>query len=254
MTPPPAIRMNHRFAGLACGLIALSASSALASDQTKQASFASASVDQTVKGDLLSQSDHPIVQDHWRNAFGMLAVLTNRIDGFDRWQGMLERASIGCETACPPRWQSWIEVTRDLGGISRFAQLKVINWFVNGTLPYRRDVVAFGVKDYWASPAEALRRGGDCEDFVALKYLALRQAGFPEEHLRVVILQDLQRGQPHAVLVAQLDGINYVLDNQLDDLVSDTELKRYRPVYSFNSNAKWVHLQVRTREQVALAN
>ncbi|MEE4238024.1 MAG: transglutaminase-like cysteine peptidase [Anderseniella sp.] len=167
---------------------------------------------------------------------------------------MLRRASTGCGAACPPRWQSWIEATHDLGGISRFAQLKVINWFVNGTLPYRRDVVAFGVADYWASPAEALRRGGDCEDFVALKYLALRQAGFPEEDLRVVVLQDLQRGQPHAVLVAQLDGINYVLDNQLDDLVADTELDRYRPVYSFNSLGKWVHLEVRTRQQLAMAN
>jgi hypothetical protein len=45
-----------------------------------------------------------------------------------------------------------------------------------------------------------------------------------------------------------------VLDNQLDDLVADNALRRYRPIYSFNGLGKWVHLEVRTRDQVAMAN
>ncbi len=147
-----------------------------------------------------------------------------------------------------------MQTTQDIEGISQFAKLKIINWFVNQTLTYRRDVVAFGVADYWASPAEALRRGGDCEDFLALKYLALRQAGFPEKNLRIVVLQDTKRSQPHAVLVAQLKGTNYVLDNQLDDLIVDSDLYHYRPIYSFNSLGKWLHLEVRLRQQVAMAN
>ncbi len=110
-----------------------------------------------------------------------------------------------------------MQTTQDIEGISQFAKLKIINWFVNQTLTYRRDVVAFGVADYWASPAEALRRGGDFEDFVALKYLALRQAGFPEKNLRIVVLQDTKSSQPHAVLLAQLKGTNYVLGSGLID-------------------------------------
>jgi predicted transglutaminase-like cysteine proteinase len=254
MTLTTASSINCRAAAFACGLWTLSASPVPAMDLVKQAMIEAATVGQTAKGDVLSEPDRKTIQSKWRNAFGMMAVRTNRINGFERWQGMLQRASRDCGDDCPPGWQGWVEATRDLGGISQFAQLKIINWFVNATLPYRRDIVAFGVADYWASPAEALRLGGDCEDFVALKYLALRQAGFPEEQLRVVVLQDLQRGQPHAVLVAQLDGINYGLDNQLDDLVADTALRRYRPIYSFNGLGKWVHLEVRTREQVAMAN
>lgn len=254
MTLTTATSINRRVAAVVCGLWTLSTSPVLAMDQVKQAMVGAAAVSQPAKGDLLNEPDRATTQSQWRKAFGMMAVRTNRINGFERWQGMLQRASRDCGDDCPPGWQGWVEVTRDLGGISQFAQIKIINWFVNATLPYRRDTVAFGVADYWASPAEALRRGGDCEDFVALKYLALRQAGFPEEQLRVVVLQDLQRGQPHAVLVAQLDGINYVLDNQLDDLVADNALRRYRPIYSFNGLGKWVHLEVRTREQVAMAN
>ncbi len=138
-------------------------------------------------------------------------------------------SSVGsaCWTALPSAAQATVRKAGTAGlkkwprlsGISRYAQLKIVNWSANAALVYRSDARAFGVADYWASPAEALRNGGDCEDFVALKYLALRAAGFPEEDLRVVVLQDLVRGQPHAVLVAQLDGIRYVLDNQLDDLV-----------------------------------
>ena len=190
----------------------------------------------------------------WRDLFGAMTVRTNRIAGIERWEHMLDRAAIGCAGDCPQGWDRWTEGMSRLSGISRYAQLKIVNWSANAALVYRSDARAFGVADYWASPAESLRNGGDCEDFVAMKYLALRAAGFPEQDLRVVVLQDLERGQPHAVLVARLDGVRFVLDNQIDDLVVDTELQRYRPVYSFNGQGKWVHLSVRPRQELAMAN
>lgn len=190
----------------------------------------------------------------WRHAFGTMTVKTNRIAGLERWQSMLVRASRGCGSDCPSTWREWMRTTKRLATISPYAQLKVVNWLANEALAYSSDAAAFGVADYWASPSEALRFGGDCEDYVALKYLALRSAGFPEERLRIVVLQDLQRQQPHAVLVAQLDGRRLVLDNQLEDLAPDTELAHYKPLYSFNQLGKWVHLQLGKRRNLALAD
>ena len=252
---PRSIQMKvSTVAAILYGVIALSASSALAMDPALDRPFDGNSSGQGSKADLLNQARYASSRTSWRHTFGMMTVRTNRISGFERWQDMLSRSSLGCVKACPAHWQDWTQTTRNLLGISPFAQLKIINWFVNQTLAYRRDVVAFGVADYWASPVEALRRGGDCEDFVALKYLALRQAGFPEKNLRIVVLQDTKSSQSHAVLVAQLKGTNYVLDNQLDDLIADTELHHYRPLYSFNGLGKWVHLEVRSRQQVAMAD
>lgn len=190
----------------------------------------------------------------WRHAFGTMTVKTNRIAGLKRWQSMLARASRGCGDDCPANWRQWVRTTRQLATISPYAQLKVVNWLANEALTYRSDAAAFGVADYWASPSEALRGGGDCEDYVALKYLALRSAGFPEERLRIVILHDLRREQPHAVLVAQLNGRRLVLDNQLDDLALDTELAHYKPLYSFNERGKWVHLQINKRRNLAMVD
>ena len=229
------------------GFAAVAALAMLPILQAQAADVSPASVHQAVS--MFHGAD-----EEWRDLFGAMTVRTNRIAGMERWQDMLGRAALGCSGDCPKGWARWVNKMTRLSGISRYAQLKIVNWSANAALVYRSDARAFGVADYWASPAESLRNGGDCEDYVALKYLALRAAGFPEEDLRVVVLQDLERRQPHAVLVAQLDGTRYVLDNQLDDLVPDTALQRYRPVYSFNGLGKWVHLEVRPRQALAMAD
>ncbi len=200
------------------------------------------------------QQHHHEADGAWRDVFGTMTVRTNRIAGYERWEAMLARASRGCGANCPSRWQEWVRTIQPLATVSPYAQLKVVNWLANEALPYRSDTAAFGMTDYWASPPEALRAGGDCEDYVALKYLALRSAGFPVEHLRIVILQDLQRKQPHAVLVGQIDGRRLVLDNQLDDLASDIELAHYKPLFSFNEHGKWVHLELREHRKLALSD
>jgi len=128
-----------------------------------------------------------------------------------------------------------------------------VYWISNSVLTYRSDLKAHGVADYWAAPLEALSSGGDCEDYVALKYLALRQAGFPEKQMRIIVLNDKMRGKPHAVLVAELDGKRYVLDNLFDDLRLDSEMTAYQPLYSFNGLGKWIHVEVRKYKVMASA-
>ena len=81
----------------------------------------------------------------------------------------------------------------------------------------------YGRSDYWATPLEFFRRSGDCEDYVIAKYQSLRLLGWPPEALRLVVVQDVVRDLPHAVLAVYLDGAIYILDN-----LSGTVLGRRR--------------------------
>ena len=82
---------------------------------------------------------------------------------------------------------------------------------------------------------------GDCEDFAIAKYFTLRKLGWSIEDLRVVVLRDLNLRSPHAILVAYLDGVAYALDNQLQRVVPTTVIYHYRPYYSLNEDAWWLH-------------
>ncbi len=115
-----------------------------------------------------------------------------------------------------------------------------VNSFVN-EVPYILDNRNWGKSDYWATPIEFLERGGDCEDFAIAKYTALRALGVPEERLRVAIVQDTLKNIPHAVLVVYTDEGAFVLDNQIKTLVSADGAGRYRPIYSINRTAWWLH-------------
>jgi len=43
-------------------------------------------------------------------------------------------------------------------------------------------------------------REGDCEDYAIAKYVALREAGFPQDDLQLVLVRDRAVRQDHAVL------------------------------------------------------
>jgi predicted transglutaminase-like cysteine proteinase len=107
--------------------------------------------------------------------------------------------------------------------------------------PYISDKRNWGQTDYWATPVEFMKRGGDCEDFAIAKYAALRTLGVPEERLRLAIVQDTQKNIPHAVLVVYTDQGAVLLDNQIKTLVDAERAGRYRPIYSINRQAWWLH-------------
>lgn len=127
-----------------------------------------------------------------------------------------------------------------------------VNKLVNQTR-YIVDQRNWGQSDYWATPVEFLKRGGDCEDFAIAKYAALKSLGFPEERLRIAIVQDTVKNIPHAVLVAYTNEGAYILDNQIKTLVDAERAGRYRPIYSINRQAWWLH-QAPTNTIVASAD
>ena len=147
---------------------------------------------------------------------------------------------------CSAKLQKWLNLIASLRNEPRLVQVKRINEAANGLVRYGNDLLLFGKRDYWATPAEALTRGGDCEDYATIKYFALRALGFEEGDLRIAIVRDERVLQLHALLVVALDSKLYILDNQLPGVADHRYVSQYTPVYSFTTSRQWVHIAPRT--------
>jgi predicted transglutaminase-like cysteine proteinase len=106
---------------------------------------------------------------------------------------------------------------------------------------YVTDSANYGKSDYWATPIEFFQKGGDCEDFAIAKYTALRALGVPDNRMRIAIVQDQQKNVAHAILIVYTDQGAMILDNQLHAAVKAEKVSHYKPIFSINQNAWWLH-------------
>lgn len=189
--------------------------------------------------------------------FGRTEVRNNDIGAFVKWTSMLERtakyglgdmpgqpcrlgASLHCRT---DEWKDFIAAER---GKDRRSQLEAVNSYINRS-PYVTDITNWGVSDYWETLGEFIARDGDCEDFAIAKYYSLKALGFDISEMRIVILEDENLHVSHAVLAVFLGNQAYILDNQIPDVVRDTSIIHYRPIYSINEQAWWFHREPQPR-------
>ena len=135
------------------------------------------------------------------------------------------------------KWKSEIEKYK---GMPLRTMAAKVNTFINKT-PYITDSKNWGKSDYWATPVEFFTRGGDCEDFAIAKYVSLRALGVPENRMRIAIVQDTVKNIPHAILVVYTNSGAMILDNQSTVMKSADTVKRYKPIFSINRTAWWVH-------------
>ncbi len=180
--------------------------------------------------------------------FGSREIKRKNLAPFVKWTDMLKRyeeeqiivkncrptSTLGCA------YDDWNEMLAKLEGKDPRTQLDVVHRYMNEAR-YIIDPINWGVKDYWATPGQFFFKDGDCEDYAIAKYMSLRRLGFDKDKMRIVVLQDLNLRIAHAVLVVQMDGRNLVLDNQIDEVVDATTIRHYRPYYSINETAWWLH-------------
>ncbi len=183
--------------------------------------------------------------------FGTTEVRRDNLAPFPKWTGAMARyfEERGKQPgACQEdkfnqcHWQAWQKLLAESRAKPPLQQLEQINKFLN-QYRYITDPINWGVDDYWESPSQFLARYGDCEDYAIAKFLSLRALGWDNDRLRVVVLQDLNLKIPHAVLVAQVDGKYFVLDNQIPQVVEASTIRHYRPIFSVNETAWWLHRQ-----------
>jgi predicted transglutaminase-like cysteine proteinase len=181
--------------------------------------------------------------------FGSNEISSTKLEKFQKWTGALERYAEEAPSeleACTPtptdnchvaRWRIFLNsIANETPGI----QLQKVNAYLN-QYAYILDPVNYGKKDYWATPRQFMYRTGDCEDYAISKYVSLIHLGWPKEDMRIVVLQDLNLGIPHAILVVYVQGKAYVLDNQIPQVIEANRIKHYKPIFSINDGRWWLH-------------
>lgn len=150
--------------------------------------------------------------------------------------------------ACPsPTAVAWRAKIQALKSRDRLVQLFEINRFIN-TWPKKTDGDVSADVGQWASPLEFLDRPGNTEDFAIAKFFSLRELGFKNNRLRIVIATDVLSNRVHAFTTAYYDGKIYVLDNLSDTVLSQDHSKYYVPSYSVNETTRWAHIPVLDRD------
>jgi predicted transglutaminase-like cysteine proteinase len=188
-----------------------------------------------------------------QSIFGSTEVASRSFRALPQWRRVLKRMKIegptlsecsnvgeSCARSPLEAWRRIIVASRDH---DRAQKLSQVNRYFN-RWPYKEDTEVYGMREYWASPMEFLRRSGDCEDFAIAKFFALRQLGFSNEEMRVIILWDRIRAIGHAVLAVYEKNDILVLDSLSDRILSHWKYKQYVPQYSMNETTRWAHVKV----------
>ena len=169
---------------------------------------------------------------------------------FKKWTGALKRYSKEAASAkkgtCKSKtmnechYQEWTKFLISVKDKGPKEKILAINSHMNKA-KYILDKTNWGIKDYWATPFEFMKRFGDCEDYAIAKYMSLRRLGFKNNQLRVVAVKDMNLKVGHAVLVVYLGGKTLLLDNQIKQVVSTKKVRHYQPVFSINEKNWWRH-------------
>jgi len=180
-------------------------------------------------------------------AFGRHGNESRDLSAFPKWHSVLHGHHQSVATA---GWRGqctygrcaepfWYGIIQELQRRPMLAEkLEYANSALNSA-PYIRDMINWGINDYWAMPLQFLLRNGDCEDYAIAKYMALREAGVSPHQMAVAIVQDQSLNLLHAVLLVQDSGATYVLDNQIKELRQDRDIHHYSPIYAINEFAWW---------------
>ncbi len=179
--------------------------------------------------------------------FGTNERVSTNLRPFTKWTRMFERFEASLQSKSNDKqiirdWQADLAAYKDL---PLFAMAEKVNDLINRQ-KYIIDRENWGESDYWATPVEFFTRGGDCEDFAIAKYISLKLLGVPEERMRVAIIHDKIKDIPHAVLIVYTDKGAVLLDNQIKEVRYTDKVSRYRPIFTINRQAWWLHTQPAT--------
>ena len=189
--------------------------------------------------------------------FDSKEVHRTNLKPFPKWTGVLQRyfdeidlpkGSCTGTSFNQCYLQDWKKFLDGLAGADPMSQLDRVNKYMNQA-SYITDPQNYTLKDYWATPRQFFNQNGDCEDYAIAKFMSLRALGWDNEHMRIVVVQDLNLRIPHAILVTYTDGVAWVLDNQVEQLITADRIRHYRPFFSMNEDSWWLHRPNKKRRQ-----
>ena len=185
------------------------------------------------------------------SVFGAGELKVKKSKAFYRWGKMLKRYAKQEARLAKGRGRinekagskMWDDKIASLKGLDPVTQINKVNSYFNA-LSYISDTKNYAIQDYWATPYQFLSRAmGDCEDFAAAKYLALRELGFRSNQLRLVVGYDRVRDGAHTVMLAVVEGRVLMLDIGDNAVVEMAGVTQFDPYYSVTESEGWMHLK-----------
>jgi predicted transglutaminase-like cysteine proteinase len=163
----------------------------------------------------------------WRKWRGLEADMTKE-------QTVLDQCRASTD-GCPSQAARFLRLIEAVKSKSGRARIDEANRAVNAAIRYVSDFAQFGEADRWSAPLATFATGkGDCEDYAIAKYVALREAGFPANEMRLVLVRDRAVRQDHAVLAAHLDDHWLILDNRRSELMEDSDASTLTPLFAID--------------------
>lgn len=199
---------------------------------------------------LISLSFSAVALNNPPNAlFAYKEVPRSNLKLFPQWLSVLERhmKEMTPEGQCDARifnrchLREWLSFLQSIRHMSTDEQIRKVNSYANNK-EYILDIENYGLGDYWATPKQFLQNNGDCEDYVIIKMMSLKQLGIDVNKMRVVVVQDTNQRIAHAVMSIDRHNDILILDNQIEEVISHRDIFHYVPVYSVNENNWWMHL------------
>jgi len=131
--------------------------------------------------------------------------------------------------------QKYLALIAEARQLPERARIAHINRAINAAVRYTSDQDQFGVPDQWTAPLATLNSSrGDCEDYAIAKFVALRDAGFAVEDVRLLIVHDRRARQDHAVAGVRLNGHWLMLDNRHNILLESKDAQHFVPLFELD--------------------
>jgi len=189
----------------------------------------------------LQRATAPTIRSTDLNVFGSVVIPAGKLPMSGNWSRVTADIAL-CQSNCTAFARRLNDVSKEAEKLPALAAMQLINRTVNKAIAYRTDKALWGKDDYWATPAEIVaRRAGDCEDFAIAKMAMLREAGFEQNQLQLIVLKDVRKQVFHAVLAVHTIGGTYILDNMNNVVARDTEQRNYFPIMSFAEGKSYIH-------------
>jgi predicted transglutaminase-like cysteine proteinase len=150
-------------------------------------------------------------------------------------QSVLQRCRVDA-SACPAAARAFLAIIDRAESRDGWSRIAEVNRSINFSIRAVSDKEQYGVRDLWATPLLMFTsRAGDCEDLAIAKYAALRELGYADNDLRLVIANERVSGEVHAVLTVRHDGRWLILDNKTLEIKDDTASLTLDPLFTIDS-------------------
>jgi len=137
---------------------------------------------------------------------------------------------------CSDAARRFILIVDEARSRSGTAKIETVNRLINTSIRYMSDLAQHAAVDVWSAPLASLSTGrGDCEDYAIAKYVVLREAGVPEQDLRILLVRDRKVREDHAVLTVRNGDKWSVLDNRTLAVATDNELLHFTPLFALDN-------------------